>query len=102
MEDILGLDRLSKYDYFSRSLADVFSETADFSPWKAEAARVDLKEMNAGHGEEARMSEGLDFSAPDRVDDDAFNRILWRMMKGDEALPTVRAAAPVHALAMSR
>jgi hypothetical protein len=102
MEDILGLDRLSKYDYFSRSLADVFSETADFSPWKAEAARVDLKEMNAVHGEEARMSEGLDFSAADRVDDDAFNRILWRMMKGDEAFPTVRAAAPVHALAMSR
>ena len=102
IEDILGLDRLSKYDYFSRSLADVFSETPDFSPWTAEAAQVDLKEMNAGQGEEARMSEGLDFSAADRVDDDVFNRILWRMVKGREEFPAVRAAAPVHALAMSR
>jgi DNA-binding beta-propeller fold protein YncE len=101
IEDILGLDRMSKFDYFSRSLADVFSETPDLSSWTSLAPRVDLKEMNAGHGEEARMSEGLDFSAADRVDDDLFNRILWRMVKGEEAFPVVRAAAPVHAWAMS-
>jgi YVTN family beta-propeller protein len=100
IEDILGLDRMSKYDYFSRSLVDVFSETPDLSPWTSLAPRVDLKEMNAGQGEEARMSEGLDFSAADRVDDDLFNRILWRMVKGGEVFPVVRAAAPVHALAM--
>ena len=34
------------------------------------ASQVDLKEMNASQGDEARMSEGLDFSAADRVDDD--------------------------------
>jgi len=101
IEDILGLDRMSKYDYFSRSLADVFSETPDFSPWTAQGARVDLQEMNVGQGEEARRSEGLDFSAADRVDDDVFNRILWRMVKGAEEFPVVKAAAPVHALAMS-
>lgn len=101
IEDILGLDRMSKYDYFSRSLADVFSETPDLSAWTSVAPQVDLKEMNPSQGEEARMSEGLDFSAADRVDDDVFNRILWRMVKGEEAFPAVRAAAPVHALAMS-
>ena len=101
IEDILGLDRLSKYDYFSRSLADVFSETPDLSPWMAQAAQVDLKEMNAGSGVEARMSEGLDFSAADRVDDELFNRILWGMVKGGEAFPEVRGAAPVQALAIS-
>ena len=102
IEDILGLDRLSKYDYFSRSLADVFSETADLSPWTAEAAQVDLNEMNAAQSVGARMSEGLDFSAADRVNDAVFNRILWRIVKGDQSFPTVRAAAPVHAFAMSR
>jgi len=101
IEDILGLDRMSKYDYFSRSLVDVFSETPDFSTWTSVGAQVDLKEMNAG-GETARMSEGLDFSAADRVDDDVFNRILWRIVKGGEDFPAGRAAAPVHALAMSR
>jgi hypothetical protein len=102
IEDILGLDRLSKYDYFSRSLADVFSETPDFSPWTAEAAQMDLNEMNAARGVGATMSEGLDFSAADRVDDAVFNRVLWRIVKGDEAFPGVRAAAPVHAMVMSR
>jgi DNA-binding beta-propeller fold protein YncE len=101
IEDVLGLDRLSKYDYFSRSLADVFSETPDFSPWTAEASQVDLKEMNAPRSAGARMSEGLDFSAADRVDDARFNRILWRIVKGDEAFPPMRTAAPVHALEMS-
>jgi len=102
IEDILGLDRLSKYDYFSRSLADVFSETPDFSPWTAEAAQMDLNEMNAAPGVGATMSEGLDFSAADRVDDAVFNRVLWRIVKGDEAFPGFRAAAPVHAMVMSR
>ena len=102
IEDILGLDRLSKYDYFSRSLADVFSETPDFSPWTAVVPQVDLKEMNAAKGEAARMSEGLDLRAADRVNDAVFNRILWRIVKGDDPFPAVRLAAPVHALAMSR
>jgi hypothetical protein len=48
------------------------------------------------------MSEGLDFSAADRVNDAQFNRILWRIMKGDESFPVIRAAAPVHAFVMSR
>jgi hypothetical protein len=102
IEDILGLDRLSKYDYFSRSLADVFSEAPDFSPWTSTPAQVDLNEMNAAQGAGARMSEGMDLSAADRVDDEQFNRILWRVVKGDEAFPVVRAAGAVHALVMSR
>ena len=102
IEDILGLDRLSKFDYFSRPLSDVFSETPDLSPFTAAVPQVDMNEMNAAQGVAARMSEGLDFSAPDRVSDALFNRILWRLIKGDESFPIVKAAAPVHAFAMSR
>ena len=32
IEDILGLDRLSKFDYFSRPLTDIFAPTPDLSP----------------------------------------------------------------------
>jgi len=102
IEDILGLDRLSKYDYFSRSLADVFSDKPDLSPWTPLVPQVDMNEMNPPLGESARMSEGLDFSAPDRVNDAQFNRLLWRVMKGEESFPVIRAAAPVHAFVMSR
>ncbi len=102
IEDILGLDRLSKFDYFSRPLSDVFSETPDLSPFTAVVPQVDMNEMNAPKGVAARMSEGLDFSAPDRVSDALFNRILWRLMKGDESFPVVKAAAPVHTFTRSR
>jgi len=102
IEDILGLDRLSKFDYFSRPLSDVFSETPDLSPFTSFAPQVDMNEMNASQGVAERMSEGLDFTAPDRVSDALFNRILWRLMKGDQSFPVVKAAAPVHAFAMSR
>ena len=102
MEDILKLDRMSKFDYFSRSLADVFSDTPDFTPYTAVTPQQDMNEMNPKNSAAGEMSKALDFSKPDRIDDDVFNRILWRMMKGDETFPVVGAKSPLHALQMSR
>ncbi len=61
-----------------------------------------MNEMNPKHSAAAGMSEGLDFSKPDRIDDAVFNRILWRIMKGEEAFPVVGTRSPVHTLVMSR
>jgi DNA-binding beta-propeller fold protein YncE len=102
IEDILGLDRLSQFDYFSRSLADIFGETPDLSPWTAIVPQVDMNETNPPATAAARASEGLDFSAPDRVDDAIFNQILWSMMKGAEPLPRSDAKAPLHAYGVGR
>jgi YVTN family beta-propeller protein len=102
IEDILGLGRLSKYDYFSRSLADIFAGKPDMSPWTAIVPQVDMDEMNPSTSTAARMSEGLDFSAPDRVNDAVFNDILWRMLKGAEPFPVAQAKAPVHLLQTGR
>ncbi|MGD0362636.1 MAG: alkaline phosphatase family protein [Bryobacteraceae bacterium] len=102
IEDILGLSRLSKYDYFSRSLADIFSATPDLSPWTAMPAQFDMQEMNAAKTTAARMSEGLDFSGPDRVNDQIFNRILWSMLKGSEPFPMAPAKSPLHLFAAGR
>jgi hypothetical protein len=44
----------------------------------------------------AKMSERLEFSASDRVDDATFNRILWTMMKGSQPPPEVNARAPLQ------
>ncbi|MBV8199298.1 MAG: hypothetical protein JOZ15_01620, partial [Acidobacteria bacterium] len=102
IEDILGLDRLSKYDYFSRSLADLFADTPDLSPWTAIVPQVDMQEMNPPQSAAARMSEGLDFSAPDRVSDQTFNAILWSMLKSAEPFPAAQARAPLHLLQAGR
>ncbi|HTS34819.1 MAG TPA: bifunctional YncE family protein/alkaline phosphatase family protein [Candidatus Solibacter sp.] len=102
IEDILGLGRMSKFDYFSRSLADMFAATPDLTPYSAMVPKVDLKEMNPAQSSAARMSEGLDFSAPDRIDDALFNRILWAMLKPAGTVPPVTNMAPVHALQLAR
>jgi len=101
IEDILGMGRLSKFDYFSRSLADIFGETPDLTPYDPIMPKQDLNEKNP-QNTAARTSEGLDFSAPDRVDDQVYNRILWRMLKGDAPPPVARNHAPLHALESSR
>jgi DNA-binding beta-propeller fold protein YncE len=102
IEDILGLDRLSKYDYFSRSLADIFVDTPDLSPWTATVPRVDMTEKNPPATPAATMSEGLDFTAPDRVDDALFNNILWTMLKGSAPFPAASTRAPLHLLQTGR
>jgi hypothetical protein len=102
IEDILGMGRLSKFDYFSRSLADIFAETPDLTPYDPITPKQDLNEKNPQNTAAARMSAGLDFSAPDRVDDQVYNRILWRMLKGDAPPPVARNHAPLHALESSR
>jgi hypothetical protein len=82
IEDILGMGRLSKFDYFSRSLADIFTTEPDVRSFDAITPKQELEEKNPQKTAAARMSEGLDLSAPDRVDDQIYNRILWFMLKG--------------------
>jgi DNA-binding beta-propeller fold protein YncE len=102
IEDILGLGRLSKYDYFSRSLADVFSATPDYTPYKAITPEANMEEMNPPKTAAARMSEGLDFSRADAIDDARFNAILWTMLKGERPMPPPQAMAPLQLLQVSR
>jgi DNA-binding beta-propeller fold protein YncE len=102
IEDILGLDRMSKFDYFSRSLANLFAEKPDLTPYAAVVPQVDMEERNPANSAAAVMSEGLDFSAPDRVNDAVFNNILWFMLKGNDSSPALHTKSPLHELELSR
>ena len=102
IEDILGMGRLSKFDYFSRSLADSFAATPDLTPFDLITPKQDLNDKNPENTPAARMSEGLDLSAPDRVDDQMYNRILWLMLKGDIPQPVASFRAPLHSLEASQ
>ncbi len=101
IEDIVGMGRLSKFDYFSRPLTDMFAPTSDLTPYDPVIPTQDLNEKNPQKTAAARMSEGLDLSAPDRVDDQLYNRILWLMLKGDFPAPVARSYAALHALQSS-
>jgi hypothetical protein len=103
IEDILGMGRLSQFDYFSRTLFDVFAATPDLKPYDALRPAQSLEELNPAKGPGAEESKAFDLSAPDRIDDAAFNRVLWTMFKGDETpMPAARYASPVHLLRTSR
>jgi hypothetical protein len=98
IEDILALGRLSKYDYFSRPLSDIFADTPDISPYEAITPQADMKEINPPNTAAAQMSEGIDLSGADRVNDQLFDHILWSMIKGDGLPPTISSKAPLHML----
>ena len=101
IEDILGMGRLSKFDYFSRSMSDIFATTVDLTPYDPIVPTQDLNEKNPKNTAAARMSEGLDLSAADRVDDQLYNLILWLMLKGNGAPPVARSRVALHALQSS-
>jgi DNA-binding beta-propeller fold protein YncE len=102
IEDILGLGRLSQFDYFSRSLSDIFADTPDLSPFTSIVPEADMNETNPPATPAAKASAALDFSAPDRVDDATFNQILWSMIKESQPLPATDAKAPLHTYQVSR
>ena len=102
IEDILGMGRLSKFDYFSRTLADVFAPAPDLTPYDPIIPMQDLNEKNPQNTAAARLSESLDLSAPDRVDDQLYNRILWLMLKDDVPPPVAQSHAALHALQSSK
>ena len=86
IEEILGLDALSQFDYYGRPLRDVFGPAADLTPYTTLKPSADLNEMNPP-GPAAASSAKLDFSKPDAIDDDTFNRILWSAIKPEVPYP---------------
>jgi YVTN family beta-propeller protein len=102
IEDVLGLSRLSQFDYFSRSLASVFAPEPDLTPYNAVTPRQSLEEKNPARTEAALISEKLDFSAPDRINDSEFNDLLWMMLKGSQPKPQPQDRAPLHILQLAR
>lgn len=68
MEEILGLNSLSQFDYYGRPLDDVFSDSPDFSPFTRLVPSV---------------YASLDLEIEDSADEDRFSRVLWRAIKGE-------------------
>lgn len=83
IEEILGLESLSQFDYFGRPLRDIWSDTPDMAPYTPITPSVSLDDLNPRGTRGARESEKLDLRVEDVADEELFNRILWRTIKGD-------------------
>jgi YVTN family beta-propeller protein len=87
VEEILGLDKLSKFDYYGHPLRDIFNATPDLTPYVALKSAQPLNELNPAKGTGAQASLKLDLDRVDAADEDAFNRILWSVLKGPQPYP---------------
>lgn len=94
IEEILDLPSLSQFDYFGRPLRDIWADTPDLRPYVALTPAVPLDERNPRGTQGARESARLNLRVEDAADEDVFNRILWRTIKGTAVpFPGVRRAS---------
>jgi len=89
MENILGIPPMNQLDKGAEAMSECFSETPDFTPYKAEHNNIPLDQLNPPlkglTGKQlswAKKSLEQDLDDFDRIDENTFNRIIWHAMKG--------------------
>jgi hypothetical protein len=105
IERILGLPPMNQLDALAPTMEDCFTAKPDFTPYAALKNNIPLDELNGGKpatveptGPDRKAPAptlSFDLSRPDRINDDAFNRILWHDAKGD-ATPYPAQFAGAH------
>ena len=94
MEQILGLPPMNQQDAMAPLMFECFTNVPDLTPYTALPNNVPLDEGVGTASEPSRQQRywakqlaKMDFSKPDRVDDDLFNRYIWWTIKGDAPYP---------------
>ena len=89
IENILGIPPLNQFDLAAEPMFDCFTETPDFSAYKALPNNIPLDQLNPPlqslSGDAlywAQKSLEQDLDDVDRIDEDIFNRIIWHAVKG--------------------
>lgn len=100
MERIMGLPPMNQQDAMAPIMFECFTDTPDFTPYTALPSNIDLAEGVGGNASLtptqrywADKARQLDLSAPDRIDEDTFNRWIWHSIKGDEPYPVAFVGA---------
>jgi hypothetical protein len=83
IEEILGLGRMSQFDHYGRPLRTIWRDKPDVRPYVALVPAQSLDDRNPRAGAGARDSRRLALAKEDEADEDLFNRILWRAIKGE-------------------
>jgi hypothetical protein len=84
IEQLLKIGTMSQFDHFGRSLRDIWTAKPDTRPYTALVPAVSLTEKNPKVGIGAEESKKLALGKEDIADEELFNKILWRAIKGKE------------------
>jgi YVTN family beta-propeller protein len=94
MELILGIPPMSQYDAAAMPMWRCFSKTADLTGFNAKPLQWNINEKNTVSNAWQRKSETFDFSKEDRIPDNEFSEVIWKAVKGENAvMPAPRRAA---------
>ena len=94
IELILGIPPMSQYDAAATPMWRCFSAKPDLTTFNAKPLQWDINEKNTIENAWQRKSETFDFSKEDLVPDGAFTEVLWKAVKGDQAIvPSPKRAA---------
>lgn len=85
IELILGLPPMSQYDAAAEPMWRCFASSPDLTTFKCLPNNINLDEKNTAWNELAKKSEGFDFTREDKVQENEFNEILWKGLKGINA-----------------
>ncbi len=94
IELILGIGPMSQYDAAATPMWRCFSAQPDMTVFTARPLQVDINEKNAVENAWQRKSETFDFAKEDRIPDREFTEVIWKAVKGVNALvPAPKRAA---------
>jgi YVTN family beta-propeller protein len=86
IELILGLPPMSQYDASAASMWRCFSNTPDTTTFITKPLQTSINTRNTADNVWQRKSEGFDFSKEDRIDDRLFTEVIWKAVKGNNAV----------------
>jgi YVTN family beta-propeller protein len=94
IELILGLPPMSQFDAAATPMLNAFTDEPDMRPYLARIPTQPLSEVNGENAFRAKDSLALNLDQEaDRMDEEAFNEILWGATKGpDAAMPKPKHA----------
>jgi YVTN family beta-propeller protein len=86
IELILGLPPMSQYDAAAIPLYNCFTSKPDLTPYVVKAAQVDLQKRNVAVNESSKRSSLFNFAKEDKVPDLELNEVIWKYVKGENAV----------------
>jgi YVTN family beta-propeller protein len=94
IELILGLPPMSQYDASAVPVWRSMHNTPDHAVFQARSSNINLDLKNLAENKWQKMSEQFDFTKEDMISDADFNEVLWKAVKGLDAIcpPAVHAA----------